>query len=161
METAVNEKNFEKAQFYREQEVQARENLQFVREKFDVKSNARRVIVGKTDIDEVVSKWTGVPLTSITEDEGDKLLRMEEELHGRVISQEKAISALSRAIRRSRAGLKNPNRPVGSFVFLGPTGVGKTELARALAQFMFGSEKSLVRFDMSEFMEKHSVSKLI
>ena len=102
METAVSEKNFEKAQFYREQEVQARENLQFVREKFDVKSNARRVIVGKTDIDEVVSKWTGVPLTSINQDEGDKLLRMEEELHKRVISQDKAISALSRAIRRSR-----------------------------------------------------------
>ena len=130
MESAVSEKNFEKAQFYREQEVQARENLQFVREKFDVKSNARRVIVGKGDIDEVVSKWTGVPLTSINQDEGDKLLRMEDELHKRVISQEKAISALSRAIRRSRAGLKNPNRPVGSFIFLGPTGVGKTELAR-------------------------------
>src|SRR5438874_420471 len=131
METAVSEKNFEKAQFYREQEIQARDNLQFVREKFDVKSNTRRVTVGKGDIDEVVSKWTGVPLTSINQDEGDKLLRMEAELHRRVISQEKAISALARAIGRSRAGLKNPNRPVGSFVFLGPTGVGKTEPARA------------------------------
>ena len=161
METAVSEKNFEKAQFYREQEVQARENLQFVREKFDVKSSARRVVVGKAEIDEVVSKWTGVPLTSINQDEGDKLLRMEDELHHRVISQEKAISALSRAIRRSRAGLKNPNRPVGSFVFLGPTGVGKTELARALANFLFGSDHALIRFDMSEYMEKHSVSKLI
>ena len=161
MENAVSEKNFEKAQFYREQEVQARENLQFVREKFDVKSNARRVIVGKGDIDEVVSKWTGVPLTSINQDEGDKLLRMEDELHKRVVSQEKAISALSRAIRRSRAGLKNPNRPVGSFIFLGPTGVGKTELARAIANFLFGSDTALIRFDMSEYMEKHSVSKLI
>ncbi len=161
METAVSEKNFEKAQFFREQEIQARDNLQFVREKFDVKSNMRRVTVGKTDIDEVVSKWTGVPLTSINQDEGDKLLRMEDELHKRVISQEKAISALSRAIRRSRAGLKNPNRPVGSFVFLGPTGVGKTELARALANFLFGSDHALIRFDMSEYMEKHSVSKLI
>jgi ATP-dependent Clp protease ATP-binding subunit ClpC len=161
MENAVSEKNFEKAQFYREQEVQARDNLQLVRERFDVKTNARRVIVGKADIDEVVSKWTGVPLTSINQDEGDKLLRMEEELHKRVISQEKAISALSRAIRRSRAGLKNPNRPVGSFVFLGPTGVGKTELARALANFLFGSDHALIRFDMSEYMEKHSVSKLI
>jgi ATP-dependent Clp protease ATP-binding subunit ClpC len=161
MENAVSEKNFEKAQFYREQEIQARDNLQFVREKFDVKSNMRRVTVGKTDIDEVVSKWTGVPLTSINQDEGDKLLRMEEALHTRVISQEKAISALSRAIRRSRAGLKNPNRPVGSFVFLGPTGVGKTELARALANFLFGSDHALIRFDMSEYMEKHSVSKLI
>jgi ATP-dependent Clp protease ATP-binding subunit ClpC len=161
MENAVSEKNFEKAQFYREQEIQARDNLQYVREKFDVKSNTRRVTVGKTDIDEVVSKWTGVPLTSINQDEGDKLLRMEDELHKRVISQEKAISALARAIRRSRAGLKNPNRPVGSFVFLGPTGVGKTELARALANFLFGSDHALIRFDMSEYMEKHSVSKLI
>ena len=108
-----------------------------------------------------MSKWTGVPLTSVNEDEGDKLLRMEEELHRRVISQEKAISALSRAIRRSRAGLKNPKRPVGSFIFLGPTGVGKTELARALANFLFGSDHALIRFDMSEYMEKHSVSKLI
>src|ERR687896_730508 len=161
METAVSEKNFEKAQFFREQEVQARENLQYVRERFDVKSSSRRVVVGKAEIDEVVSKWTGVPLTSINSDEGDKLLRMEEELHKRVISQETAISALSRAIRRSRAGLKSPNRPVGSFVFLGPTGVGKTELARALANFLFGSDHALIRFDMSEYMEKHSVSKLI
>src|SRR5574338_1479456 len=161
MENAVSEKNFEKAQFYREQEVQARENLQFVREKFDVKSNNRKVTVTKTDIDEVVSKWTGVPLTSINQDEGDKLLHMEDALHARVISQDAAISALSRAIRRSRAGLKSPNRPVGSFVFLGPTGVGKTELARALANFLFGSDHALIRFDMSEYMEKHSVSKLI
>ena len=161
MESAVSQKDFEKAQFYREQEVTARENLQFVREKFDVKSSARKVVVGKQEIDEVVSKWTGVPMASINQDEGDKLLRMELELHRRVISQEKAISAISRAIRRSRAGLKNPNRPVGSFVFLGPTGVGKTELARALANFLFGSDHALIRFDMSEYMEKHSVSKLI
>jgi ATP-dependent Clp protease ATP-binding subunit ClpC len=157
----VQTKDFETAQFYREQEVTARENLQFVREKFEVKNSGRKVVVGKQEIDEVVSKWTGVPLTSINQDEGDKLLRMEAELHRRVISQEKAISAISRAIRRSRAGLKNPARPVGSFVFLGPTGVGKTELARALANFLFGSDHSLIRFDMSEYMEKHSVSKLI
>src|SRR4029077_14127352 len=161
MESAVSQKDFEKAQFYREQEVTARENLQFVREKFDVKSSARKVVVGKAEIDEVVAKWTGVPMASINQDEGDKLLRMEGDLHKRVISQEKAISAISRAIRRSRAGLKNPNRPVGSFVFLGPTGVGKTELARALANFLFGSDHALIRFDMSEYMEKHSVSKLI
>src|SRR5262249_50193053 len=115
MESALKEKDFEEAQYPREQENQARENLQFVREKFDVKTNTRKVTVGKGDIDEVVSKWTGVPLTSINQDEGDKLLHMEGALHNRVISQEKAISALSRAIRRSRAGLKNPNRPVGSF----------------------------------------------
>src|SRR5216110_901945 len=161
MENAVSQKDFEKAQFYREQEVSARENLQFVREKFDVKSSARRVAVGKQEIDEVVSKWTGVPLASINQDEGDKLLRMEADLHKRVVSQDRAIGAVSRAIRRSRAGLKNPNRPVGSFIFLGPTGVGKTELARALANFLFGSDNALIRFDMSEYMEKHSVSKLI
>jgi len=100
-------------------------------------------------------------MTAIREEEVAKLLRIEEELHRRIISQEKAISALARAIRRSRAGLKSPKRPAGSFLFLGPTGVGKTEVARALAEFLFGSEKSLIRFDMSEFMEKHSVSKLI
>jgi len=161
MDGAVTERNVEKAWLYRDQELQARESLQLVRERLDVKSNATRIFIGKHEIDEVVSKWTGVPLTSVTEDEGGKLLRMEEELHRRVISQEKAISALSRAIRRSRAGLKNPQRPVGSFIFLGPTGVGKTELARALANFLFSSDHSLIRFDMSEYMEKHSVSKLI
>jgi len=161
MENAVSQKDFEKAQYYREQEVSARESLQLTRERFDVKSSTRRVVVSKTDIDEVVSKWTGVPIASINQDEGDRLLRMEADLHRRVISQEKAISAISRAIRRSRAGLKNPNRPVGSFIFLGPTGVGKTELARALANFLFGSDHALIRFDMSEYMEKHSVSKLI
>src|SRR5262252_7699066 len=161
MESAAAQKDYERAAHYRDQEAAARENLQLVREKFDVKSSARKVIVGKSEIDEVVSKWTGVPIASINQDEGDKLLRMETELHKRVISQEKAISAISRAIRRSRAGLKNPNRPVGSFVFLGPTGVGKTELARALANFLFGSDHALIRFDMSEYMEKHSVSKLI
>src|SRR6202034_1262369 len=118
-------------------------------------------IVGREDIEDVVSRWTGVPITSIKEEETQKLLRVEEELHKRVISQDKAISALSRAIRRSRAGLKSPNRPIGSFLFLGPTGVGKTEMARTLAQVLFGTEKALVRFDMSEFMEKHSVSKLL
>ena len=161
MENAAAQKNYEKAQFFREQEVIARENLQLVREKFDVKSNTQQVIVEKEQIDEVVSKWTGVPLTSINQDEGDRLLQMEDELHRRVVSQGKAISALARAIRRSRAGLKAPDRPVGSFVFLGPTGVGKTELARALANFLFGTDSALIRFDMSEYMEKHSVSKLI
>jgi ATP-dependent Clp protease ATP-binding subunit ClpC len=159
MESAASQKDFEKAQFYRDQEASARENLQLTRERFDGK--VRRVIVSKSDIDEVVSKWTGVPISSINQDEGDKLLRMESDLHKRVVSQDKAISAISRAIRRSRAGLKNPNRPVGSFIFLGPTGVGKTELARALANFLFGSDNALIRFDMSEYMEKHSVSKLI
>ncbi|MFN7977053.1 MAG: ATP-dependent Clp protease ATP-binding subunit [Vicinamibacterales bacterium] len=161
MEQAVSAKDFDRAQYYREQEAAARENLSLVRERFDVRPQQRKVVVTRTEIDEVVSKWTGVPLASINQDESDKLMRMEDELHRRVISQEAAISAVSRAIRRSRAGLKSPARPVGSFMFLGPTGVGKTELARALAQFLFGSEHAMIRFDMSEYMEKHSVSKLI
>src|SRR5437879_8973739 len=117
--------------------------------------------VTRDDIEEVIARWTGIPVTSLKEEDTQKLLRIESELHRRVVSQRPAISALARAIRRSRAGLKNPLRPVGSFLFLGPTGVGKTEVARSLAQFLFGSERALIRFDMSEFMEKHSVSKLI
>src|SRR5256712_3966850 len=117
--------------------------------------------VTKDDVEEVIARWTGIPVTSLKEEEQQKLLRIEAGLHTRVVSQRPAISALARAIRRSRAGLKNPLRPVGSFLFLGPTGVGKTEVARSLAQFLFGTERALIRFDMSEFMEKHSVSKLI
>ncbi|HET8797827.1 MAG TPA: AAA family ATPase, partial [Thermoanaerobaculia bacterium] len=150
-----------KAQFYREQEVQARENLQFVREKFDVKSSTRRVVVGKSEIDEVVSKWTGVPVTKMLESEMQKLVRMEDNLRRRVIGQEEAVHAVSNAVRRSRAGLKDPNRPIGSFIFMGPTGVGKTELARALAEFLFDDENSMVRIDMSEYGERHAVARLI
>jgi ATP-dependent Clp protease ATP-binding subunit ClpC len=117
--------------------------------------------VTRADVEEVIARWTGIPMNSLNEGESRKLLRIEAELHKRVISQRPAISALARAIRRSRAGLKNPHRPVGSFLFLGPTGVGKTEMARSLAHFLFGTERSMIRFDMSEFMEKHSVSKLI
>ena len=117
--------------------------------------------VTRDDVEDVIARWTGIPVNSLKEEETQKLLRIELELHKRVVSQRPAISALARAIRRSRAGLKNPLRPVGSFLFLGPTGVGKTEVARSLAQFLFSSERALIRFDMSEFMEKHSVSKLI
>jgi ATP-dependent Clp protease ATP-binding subunit ClpC len=119
------------------------------------------VAVTRDDVEDVIARWTGIPVTSLKEEETQKLLRIEEELRKRVIAQRPAISALARSIRRSRAGLKNPQRPVGSFLFLGPTGVGKTEVARSLAEFLFGSERSMIRFDMSEFMEKHSVSKLI
>ena len=160
MENAIANHEFEKARFYSDEERKERENLRALREKYHLDESSTGV-VGREDIEDVVSRWTGVPIASIKEEESQKLLRIEEELHRRVISQDRAISALARAIRRSRAGLKSPNRPIGSFLFLGPTGVGKTEVARTLAQFMFGSEKSLVRFDMSEFMEKHSVSKLI
>src|SRR5476649_606556 len=160
MENAIANHEFEKARFYSDEERKERENLRALREKYHLDESSTSV-VGREDIEDVVSRWTGVPVTSIKEEETQKLLRVEEELHKRVISQDKAISALARSIRRSRAGLKSPNRPIGSFLFLGPTGVGKTEVARTLAHFMFGSEKSLIRFDMSEFMEKHSVSKLI
>src|SRR5512136_937451 len=160
MENAIAAHEFEKARFYSDEERKERENLRLLREKYHIDETAMGVVT-REDIEEVVSRWTGVPVTSIKEEEGSKLLRIEEELHKRIISQDRAISALARAIRRSRAGLKAPGRPVGSFMFLGPTGVGKTEMARSLASFLFGSDRALVRFDMSEFMEKHSVSKLI
>ncbi len=160
MENAIQNHEFEKARFYSDEERKERENLRLLREKYHIDETAMGV-VNREDIEEVVSRWTGVPVTSIKEEEMSKLLRIEEELHKRVISQDRAISVLARAIRRSRAGLKPPGRPVGSFLFLGPTGVGKTEVGRSLAAFLFGTERALVRFDMSEFMEKHSVSKLI
>src|ERR1700683_662573 len=160
MENAIANHEFEKARFYSDEERKERENMRQLREKHNLDDSSTGV-VNREDIEDVVSRWTGVPITSIKEEETQKLLRIEEELHSRIISQDKAISALARAIRRSRAGLKSSRRPAGSFLFLGPTGVGKTEVARALASFLFGSEKSLIRFDMSEFMEKHSVSKLI
>ncbi len=160
MENAIAHHEFDKARFYSDEERKERDNLRLLREKYSIDDTAMGV-VGREDIEEVVSRWTGIPVTSIKEEEMSKLLRVEEELHRRIISQDKAISALARAIRRSRAGLKAPGRPVGSFLFLGPTGVGKTEMARSLAAFLFGSERALIRFDMSEFMEKHSVSKLI
>ncbi len=160
MENAIALHEFEKARFYSDEERKERENMRVLREKYNLDESSIGVVT-KEDIEDVVARWTGVPMTAIKEEEQTKLLRIEEELHRRIISQEKAISALARAIRRTRAGLKSALRPAGSFLFLGPTGVGKTEVARALAQFLFGTEKSLIRFDMSEFMEKHSVSKLI
>ena len=122
---------------------------------------SRNPIVQKKHVEQVISSWRGIPVEAVKEEEIDKLLRMEEFLNSRIISQRKAVSAVSRAIRRSRTGLRNPDRPVGSFLFLGPTGVGKTELAKCLAEFLFGDQKTLVRLDMSEYMEKHSVAKMI
>ena len=160
MDDAISAKEFDRAAKLKDQEMLERENLQVVKERWRLKNRVPPMVT-KEHIEEVVSRWTGVPVTSLRQEETQKLLKMEEELHSRVVSQDPAISALARAIRRSRAGMKSPNRPVGSFLFLGPTGVGKTELGKALAEFLFGSEKSLIRFDMSEYMEKHSVSKLI
>jgi ATP-dependent Clp protease ATP-binding subunit ClpB len=117
--------------------------------------------VTEEDVAQVVSKWTGIPVSRLMEGEVEKLIHMEERLHERVIGQDEAVAAVSNALRRSRAGLQDPNRPIGSFLFLGPTGVGKTELARALAEFMFDTEDAIVRIDMSEYMEKHTVARLI
>jgi len=117
--------------------------------------------VDAEDVAEVISRWTGVPVTSLLEGEADKLVRLEDTLHARVVGQDEAVRAVANAVRRSRAGLSDPNRPIGSFLFLGPTGVGKTELARALAQYLFDDERAMVRIDMSEYMEKHTVSRLV
>ncbi|HEV2388831.1 MAG TPA: ATP-dependent Clp protease ATP-binding subunit [Candidatus Acidoferrales bacterium] len=160
METAIANHEFEKARYYSEEERKEKERLRQLREKYKLDDSTTGRVT-KEDIEEVVARWTGIAVTAIKEDEQQKLLRMEDELHKRVVSQDSAIGALARAIRRSRAGLKAPGRPVGCFLFLGPTGVGKTEVARRLAEFLFGSERNLIRFDMSEYMEKHSVSKLI
>jgi ATP-dependent Clp protease ATP-binding subunit ClpC len=160
MEAAIANHEFEKARFYSDEERKEREKLRQLREKLNLDDSSSG-IAGREDIEEVVARWTGIPVTSIKEEEMAKLMRIEEELNKCIINQDEAITAMARAIRRSRAGLKAPGRPVGSFLFLGPTGVGKTEVARRLAAFLFGSEKSLIRFDMSEYMEKHAVSKLI
>ncbi|HSR52996.1 MAG TPA: ATP-dependent Clp protease ATP-binding subunit [Acidobacteriota bacterium] len=160
LDQAVSSKNFDEAVRLKNREQEERENLAVMRKRWKLKSR-KPLEVGAQDIEEVISRWTGIPVSSLREEEMEKLMQMEDALHKRVISQDAAISALARAIRRSRAGIRNPNRPVGSFLFLGPTGVGKTELAKSLSEFLFGSEKALMRFDMSEYMEKHSVSKLI
>jgi len=141
----------------RRMEAKEREILQKMQE---IKVKSKPVVTAE-DIAKVVSRWTGIPVSQITYDESKKLLHLEEELKKRVIGQDEAITALAKAIRRARSGLKDVKRPIGSFIFLGPTGVGKTELAKALAEFMFGSERALIRIDMSEYMEKHSVSRLI
>src|SRR6185369_14155881 len=117
--------------------------------------------VDEEDIAEVVARWTGIPVSKLVEGEREKLLRLEEHLHQRVVGQEEAVTAVAHAVLRARAGIKDPNRPIGSFIFLGPTGVGKTELARALAEFLFDSEQAMIRIDMSEYMEKHAVARLI
>ena len=117
--------------------------------------------IGSDEVAKIVSSWTGIPVLKLTQEESEKLLHLEEELHKRVIGQDEAVSAVAKAIRRARAGLKDPNKPIGSFIFVGPTGVGKTELSKALAQAMFGDDKLMIRLDMSEFMEKHAVSKII
>lgn len=160
-EGAIEAQDYEQAAKIRDQEKEQRELLDEQRKKWDEKRSGTQRVVTAEDIAEVVSGWTGVPVTSLTESESERLLKMEEILHQRVIGQDEAVSAVSRAIRRGRVGLKDPKRPVGSFLFLGPTGVGKTELCKALAEAVFGDENAMIRVDMSEYMEKHTVSKLI
>src|SRR5699024_6464211 len=158
---AVQSQEFEKAASHRDQEQRLKEELQSLQAAWKEKQGKAESKVTEEDIATVVSMWTGVPVSKIAETESVKLLNMEETLHERVIGQSEAVTAISRAIRRARAGLKDPKRPIGSFIFLGPTGVGKTELARALADAMFGDEDAMIRVDMSEYMEKHSTSRLV
>jgi ATP-dependent Clp protease ATP-binding subunit ClpC len=155
---ALEEARQDDAQDFMRRQVELEEKLNRLRAGWDQTNSP---ILNATDIAEVLAMWTGIPVTQIAEEESKRLLKMEEALHERIIGQDEAISAISRAVRRSRAGLKDPNRPIGSFIFLGPTGVGKTELTKALAQFMFGSEDALIQLDMSEFMERHTVSRLV
>jgi ATP-dependent Clp protease ATP-binding subunit ClpC len=152
---------FEKAASLREKEKVLQHREEEMKREWDRTKGKGVQSVGEEDIEFIVSRWTGIPLSKLEEKESAKLARMEDALHGRIIGQDDAVKAVARAIRRSRAGLKDAKRPVGSFVFLGPTGVGKTELARALAEYLFGDENALIRVDMSEYMEKFSVSRLL
>ncbi|MBI4249853.1 MAG: ATP-dependent Clp protease ATP-binding subunit [Elusimicrobia bacterium] len=158
---SISAQEYEKAARLRDKEKELRKALEEAKKKWREKRAATTPIITEDDIATIVSKWTGIPVNRLTEKETQKLVHMEDDIHKRVIAQEEAIKFISQAIRRSRTGLKDPKKPVGSFLFLGPTGVGKTELARALAEFLFGSEDNLIRIDMSEYMEKFSVSRLL
>ena len=160
-EEAVAHEDFEKAARLRDEKKQLNNEMAERRRDWEQRRNAKIEIVGQDEVAQIVSAWTGIPVTRMTEDEAARLVNLEEILHARVVGQEEAVKAVSRAVRRARAGLKDPNRPIGSFIFLGPTGVGKTELCKALGEALFGDEDSLIRIDMSEYMEKYSVSRLI
>lgn len=160
-EMAVSQQNFERAASLRDEEKELTQKYNTEKAKWQSDDSTREKQVTETEIAQIVSEWTGVPITQMTEEESERLLRMEDELHTRIVGQEKAVKAVAKAIRRGRAGLKDPKRPIGTFLFCGPTGVGKTELTKALANAMFGDDNAMIRLDMSEFMEKHTVSKLI
>ena len=160
-EEAIRVQDFEKAATLRDEENKKKEELSKGKEKWNNKNSKNVVTLTEEDIADVVANWTGIPVKKISQDENERLKNLETELHKRVIGQNEAVEAVAKAIRRGRLGLKDPNRPIGSFLFLGPTGVGKTELSKALAESLFGTEESMIRIDMSEYMEPHSVSKLI
>ncbi len=160
-EEAINTQNYERAAKLRDKENELLNKLEKENDRWKNKNNKKIINIEKEDIELIISRWTGIPIYKITESENEKLKNLEKSLHKRVIGQDEAIISISKAIRRSRVGLKDPNRPIGSFLFLGPTGVGKTELTKALAESLFGNENSMIRIDMSEYMESHSVSKLI
>jgi ATP-dependent Clp protease ATP-binding subunit ClpC len=160
-EAAVSAQDFEKAANLRDQEREARRKLEEARMDWSKKQISTKGIVTAEDIAQIVSRWTGIPLSRLEQKETERLMHLEEEIHKRVVGQDEAISAIANAVRRSRAGLKDPRRPIGSFIFLGPTGVGKTLLARALAEFMFGDQDAIIQLDMSEYMERFNVSRLV
>lgn len=160
-ESAITSQQYEFAAELRDREVQLIEKISRMEQEWQVEQKQEKPVVTEEDISEVVSMWTGIPVVRLTTDESSRLLQMEEALHHRIIGQDEAITTVAKAVRRARAGLKDPRRPIGSFIFLGPTGVGKTELVRVLAEFMFGSEDAMVRLDMSEFMERHTVARLV
>jgi ATP-dependent Clp protease ATP-binding subunit ClpC len=160
-EESIEAQEFEKAASLRDKERKLTQKKRELEESWRSNESEEQPEIGEEEIADIVSMWTGIPVFKLTEAETQKLIRMEEELHKRVIGQEEAIIAVSKSIRRARAGIKDPKRPTGSFIFLGPSGVGKTELARTLAEFLFGDEDALIQVDMSEYMEKHSVSRLV
>ena len=158
---AIEEQDFEKAAKFRDEEKRLNIELRIKKQKWQEESENRKLFVTEDDIKNIVSVWSKIPVTEISKTESEKLLTLENELHKRIVGQEEAVKAVSRAIRRGRAGIKDPKRPIGSFLFLGPTGVGKTELTKAISECIFGNENEVIRIDMSEYMEKHSVSKLV
>lgn len=160
-ELAISSQQYEYAAELRDREVQLMDKIKVMEQEWQIEKKQEKPVVSFDDIAEVVSMWTGVPVIRLTSDETSRLLNMEEAIHKRIIGQDEAVITISKAVRRARAGIKDRRRPIGSFIFLGPTGVGKTELVRALAEFMFGSEDSMIRLDMSEFMERHAVARLV
>lgn len=160
-DAVINEQDFEQAAVIRDKEKELRKKLEEERTKWKDESAHTVQQVNEDEIAEIVSSWTGIPVSQLTQEESERLLKMEDILHKRIVGQDKAVTGIAKAIRRGRVGLKNPNRPLGSFIFLGPTGVGKTELCKALSEVMFGDESAIIKLDMSEYMEKHTVSRLV